>query len=82
MNTDKIIRRNLIRLKTGHRSKWNHIKYHKDSYLCPNRFYTNECVSLFNPDFLNKSEKNNIYKRTSKLEKNTSRKFINVNNRI
>tara|TARA_B100000131_G_C18011903_1_gene570866 strand:+ start:676 stop:915 length:240 start_codon:yes stop_codon:yes gene_type:complete len=73
MNIESIVLRNLKRLKTKNKSDWNHVKYHHDSYLCPNNFYNKECIPLFRYEFLNKNQKNNIYKRTTKIEKNTSR---------
>ena len=47
MNTDTIIRNNLKRFKSKNRSDCNHIVYNKNHYICPNKFYDKNCVTIF-----------------------------------
>ena len=46
MNIESIVLRNLKRLKTKNKSDWNHVKYHHDSYLCPNNFYNKDTLGF------------------------------------
>ena len=78
MNTDTIIRNNLKRFKSKNRSDWNHIVYNKNHYICPNKFYDKNCVTIFENSYSHndtKYIKKDIYKKRSRINNMTRRKI-------
>ncbi len=72
MNRDKVIKNQLRRLKKNHRKYWHHISHKENDYICPNKFFDNNCINIFKSEFLNKNNKSNIYIRTRKTLKESS----------
>ena len=70
MKVDTIVKNNLKRFRVNGKSDWNHVVYDENHYLCPNKFYDDTCMIIFENRYFNnyrKDMKRNIYKKRSRV---------------